>query len=207
MSRIGNGLKRGPQAGTIRYNQPMIEITTRRWYVLSFTLLALAAAWIALSAAAPAGVTGGRPPAPRAGFAAPDFELPAADGQAVRLSDLRGQPVLLNFWASWCPPCQAEMPAMQQVHLAYADRGYVVLAVNTTYQDAESDALAFVRDRGLTFPILFDRDGSAARLYEVRAMPTSFFIDAQGIIREVVVGGPMAEGLLRAQAEQMLENR
>ena len=174
------------------------------FFVIRIVILALGAGWIIISAPPPGSVTGGQIPAPSTGFLAPDFELEDRNGQRVRLSDLRGQPVLVNFWASWCPPCQAEMPAMQQVHEAYAEQGYVVLAVNTTYQDSEAKALAFLQERGLTFPVLFDRDGEASRLYEVRSMPTTFFIDRQGIIREVVIGGPISEGMLRAQAEQML---
>ncbi len=177
----------------------------KRWNLFSALALVLGAAWIALSAAAPGSVTGGLTPAPRRGFLAPDLALEDSNGQLVRLSDLRGRPVLVNFWASWCPPCQAEMPALQRVYDDYGEQGYVILAVNTTFQDSEAEALAFIEERGLTFPVLWDWDGDAARRYEVRSMPTSFFIDADGIIRDVVIGGPMSEGLLRAQAEQMLQ--
>lgn len=178
-----------------------------RWYTLSACLLILGAAWIALSTTWAGNITQGKKPAPRQGFLAPDFELVDTGGNLVRLSDFRGSPVLLNFWASWCPPCRAEMPAMQRVHEAYADKSYVILAVNTAYQDRETDALQFARQFDLTFPILFDRTGETSRLYEIRSMPTSFFIDSQGIIREVIVGGPMSEGLLRSQAERMMETR
>jgi cytochrome c biogenesis protein CcmG, thiol:disulfide interchange protein DsbE len=179
----------------------------KHWNLFSILLLVIGAGWIALSSPPPGSVTSGKIPAPRQGFLAPDFELQDRAGNAVRLSDLRGQPVLVNFWASWCPPCQAEMPAMQRVHETYAEQGYVVLAVNTTYQDNEADARAFLDERGLTFTVLFDRDGGASSLYVVRSMPTSFFIDHEGVIREVVIGGPMSEGLLRSQAEKMLGER
>lgn len=169
------------------------------------TLLVLGAAWIVLSAPLPGATTGGKIPAPRQGFLAPDFELQDGQGNAVRLSDLRGQPVLVNFWASWCPPCQAEMPAMQAVHERYAEEGFVILAVNVTAQDSEAAAMDFIASRGLTFQVLFDRNGEASRLYETRALPTSFFIDSQGIIQEVVVGGPMTEALLRTEAEGLLQ--
>lgn len=168
-------------------------------------LLALGAAWIVLSAPPPGTTTAGKIPAPRQGFLAPDFELQDGQGNTVRLSDLRGQPVLVNFWASWCPPCQAEMPAMQAVHERYAEEGFVILAVNATAQDREAAAVDFATSRGLTFPILFDRSGEASRLYETRALPSSFFIDSQGIIQEVVVGGPMTEALLRTEAEGLLK--
>jgi cytochrome c biogenesis protein CcmG, thiol:disulfide interchange protein DsbE len=178
----------------------------RYWNIFSAVVLVVGAAWMALSIPAEGSVTEGRAPAPRQGFLAPDFELQDAQGRPVHLSELRGRPVLVNFWASWCPPCQAEMPAMQAVHEAYGEQ-YVILAVNTTYQDSETDALRFIQQKGLTFPVLFDRDGATSRRYEVRAMPTSFFIDSEGIIQEVVVGGPMSEGLLRSQAERMIGER
>jgi peroxiredoxin len=153
----------------------------------------------------PAGVlTGGKIPAPREGFMAPDFSLQDAAGNTVRLSDLRGKPVLINLWASWCPPCKAEMPAMQTVHEQYASRGFTILAVNTTFQDDATAAADFITSRALTFPVLFDLDGEVSRQYQVRSMPTSFFVDSEGMIRRVVIGGPMSEALLRAEAEQML---
>src|SRR5690606_34345406 len=114
-----------------------------------------------------------------------------------RLSDLRGRPVLVNLWASWCGPCQAEMPAMQKIHEQYGPQGFTILAVNTTFQDERTSAEEFAANRGLTFPIVFDLDGKVSRSYQVRSMPTSFFIDQDGIIRRVVIGGPMSEALLR----------
>lgn len=178
---------------------------TRHWTLLSIALLIISAGWIALSAPEPGSTTGGLIPAPRQGFLAPNFALPDAQGNLVELNQLRGRPVLVNFWASWCPPCQAEMPAMQKVHEEFGEQGFVVLAVNTAYQDDERAAARFLEERGLTFPVVYDRSGDSARLYEMRALPTSFFIGADGIIQEVVVGGPMSEALLRAQAGRLLE--
>ena len=178
---------------------------TRPWTLFSIALLAICAAWIALSAPAPGATTNGQIPAPRQGFLAPDFVLNDAQGNPLQLSTLRGKGVVLNFWASWCPPCKEEMPAMQRVHEVYADQGLVILAVNTTYQDGEADALSFLEQRGLTFSVVFDRSGETARQYEIPALPTTFFIDANGIIQDVVVGGPMSEALLRSQAEQLLQ--
>ena len=146
-------------------------------------------------------------PAPQKGFLAPDFELETADGGTVRLSELRGRPVVLNVWTSWCPPCREEMPALERVHQAYQGQGVVVLGLNSTFQDVRENAQAFAAERGLTFPIVFDEDGQATRLYQVRALPTTFFIDANGIIQEVVAGGPMAEALLRIRIEQLIDKR
>jgi cytochrome c biogenesis protein CcmG, thiol:disulfide interchange protein DsbE len=177
----------------------------RNWTLFSILVLAAAAGWMVFLPPLPGATTGGHIPAPREGFLAPDFNLQDSAGQTVRLSDLRGHPVLVNLWASWCPPCQAEMPDMQKVYEKYAPQGFTILAVNTTYQDQKSSAQAFTAQHGLTFPVLFDLDGTVSHQYLVNAMPTSFFIDRQGIIRRVVIGGPMAEGLLRTEIEQLLK--
>ena len=183
---------------------------TRRlvaWNLLSLAILLLGAGWIWLSAA-PAGTTAaGEIPAPRAGFLAPDFSLPDGEGNLTTLSELRGQAALVNLWASWCTPCQAEMPAMQRVYEEYRDQGFIILAVNAAQQDSQAAAAQFAAEHGLTFPILYDLDGSVARSYRLSALPTSFFILPDGTIQEVVIGGPMAEALLRARVEQLLEKR
>lgn len=177
----------------------------RRWTLFSIVILAACAAWIALTAPPPGATTDGQIPAPRQGFLAPDFSLQDAQGGTVRLNDLRGKAVILNFWASWCPPCKAEMPALQRVHEDYAGQDLVILAVNTTFQDGQEAALNFLQQGGLTFPVVYDQSGETSSLYEIRAMPTTYFIDRQGMIQNVVVGGPMSEALLRSQAEQLLQ--
>jgi cytochrome c biogenesis protein CcmG, thiol:disulfide interchange protein DsbE len=176
------------------------------WPLFSIFVLLAGAAWIWASAAPPGSTTGGRIPAPKAGFLAPDFLLKDPQGETLQLSELAGQPVLVNLWASWCPPCRAEMPAMQRVYEEYQAQGFVILAVNATDQDNLNAANAFVESLGLTFPILLDPTGEASAAYEVRALPTSFFIDREGIIREVVIGGPMSEALLRIRVQQILES-
>ncbi|HJW90377.1 MAG TPA: redoxin domain-containing protein [Anaerolineales bacterium] len=175
-----------------------------QWTLNSLGILLLGAAWIWASAV-PAGSQNGRLPAPQAGFQAPDFRLPTPSGETISLADLRGQPVLINLWASWCPPCREEMPAIQRVYQDYQSRGFVVLAVNATSQDSLPSALEFVSELGLTFPILLDTDGQVSALYRLRSLPTSFFVDGKGIIREVVIGGPMSEALLRIRVEQLFE--
>jgi len=168
--------------------------------------LSLGAGWTFLSRI-PATATnpGERPPSPRQGFMAPDFTLDLLGGGQVKLSDLRGKPVMVNLWASWCPPCRAEMPAIEKVYRDYKDLGLVVLGVNTTNQDSEADAAAFVHEYGLTFPIPLDRDGSVSVRYALRGLPTTFFIDRKGIIRSVVVGGPMSEAVIRSNVEDLLK--
>lgn len=175
------------------------------WTLFSILVLVFGAGWMVFSPLPAGGVTGGKIPAAREGFLAPDFALQNMQGETVRLSELRGQPVLVNLWASWCPPCKEEMPAMQAVYDEYAPRGFIVLAINTTFQDDRDSALRFTEQQALTFPILFDETGEVSRAYQTRLMPTSFFIDQEGVIQRVVLGGPMSEALLRAEIERLLE--
>ena len=148
--------------------------------------------------------TAGMIPAPMEGFLAPDFELVTLNGESIALSDLHGKSILINFWASWCPPCRSEMPAMQQIYTEYRLDDFVILAVNGTHQDSLTKAESFVAERGLTFPILLDTDGQVSSIYQVRSLPTSFFVDSEGVIREVVIGGPMSEALLRTRVDRLL---
>jgi peroxiredoxin len=97
------------------------------------------------------------------------------------------------------------MPALQKVYAANRDHGLDVVAVNSTFQDSPAEAEAFVRDLGLTFPILLDRDGAMSRRYLLRALPSTFFIDRKGVIRSVVVGGPMNEALVQTKIEALLQ--
>ena len=176
----------------------------RRRAIYSLILL-LGLAWIYVSADRSGTSTAGQIPAPQQGFLAPDFELKTPTGETVRLSDLRGQAVLVNLWATWCPPCRAEMQAIETVYNEYKDQGFVVLAVNMTYQDDPLDVMPFVTDQGLTFPILLDETGDMANAYQLNSLPSSYFIGRDGIIREVVIGGPMAEALLRTRVEDILK--
>jgi cytochrome c biogenesis protein CcmG/thiol:disulfide interchange protein DsbE len=183
----------------------MNKITIASWSVFSILVLTMGAAWIWSSAAPFSNTTQGYIPAPQEGFLAPDFRLETFGGDRYTLSDLRGKPVLINFWASWCPPCRSEMPAIQNVFDEFQDQGFVILAVNSTDQDNLGNAITFAQIRKLTFPILLDRDGSVGDLYEVRSLPTTFFVDPNGLIQDVVVGGPMSEALLRIRVEQLME--
>jgi cytochrome c biogenesis protein CcmG/thiol:disulfide interchange protein DsbE len=168
-------------------------------------ILILGFAWILASANRSGTSTTGKLPAPQTGFLAPDFELVTFTGESIKLSDLRGKAVLVNLWATWCPPCRAEMPAMERVYNDYKDQGFVVLAVNMTHQDTFSNIAPFIEEYKLTFPILFDETGDLARAYQLRSLPSSYFIDRDGEIREVVIGGPMAEALLRTRVEEILK--
>ena len=168
-------------------------------------ILLLGLAWILASADKSDASDSGTVAAPQQGFLAPDFELTTTTGETIRLSDLRGQAVLVNLWATWCPPCRAEMKSIEKVYNEYKDQGFVVLAVNMTYQDDASAILPFITEQGLTYPILLDNTGDMAHAYQLRSLPSSFFINRAGIINEVVIGGPMAEALLRTRIEEILK--
>jgi len=178
---------------------------TNQRQITYIAILLLGLAWIFVSVDRTGTSTSGLIPAPQQGFLAPDFELQTTAGETVKLSDLRGQAVLVNLWATWCPPCRAEMPAIENIHNEYKDDGLVVLAVNMTYQDTASNIAPFLDEYGITFSILLDQTGQVGTAYQLRSLPSSFFIGRDGIIQEVVIGGPMAEALLRTRVEQILK--
>ena len=176
-----------------------------RFSVIFVVILIAGLGWMALSAAEPASTTSGRIPSPREGFLAPDFTLATLDGEQITLSELRGDPVVLNLWATWCPPCRAEMPALQEVYEQNRARGLKVIAVNMTFQDNASEAEAFIRQYALTFPVPLDMTGAVGNSYQMRALPSTFFINQEGIIQQVIIGGPMAEATLQAAVEALFE--
>jgi peroxiredoxin len=173
--------------------------------IVYITVLLLALVWIYRSADRSGASTAGNIPAPQQGFRAPDFDLRTPTGKSIKLSDLRGQAVLVNLWATWCPPCREEMQTIEKVYQAYKDEGFTVLAVNMTYQDDSLAVTPFVDQQKLTFPILLDETGEMAQAYQLRSLPSSYFIRRDGIINEVVIGGPMSEALLRTRIEAILK--
>ncbi len=142
---------------------------------------------------------------PREGFLAPDFTLDTLDGSKITLSALRGKIVVVNIWATWCPPCRAETPALEKAYEQYKDSGVVILGVDLTNQDSISDVTSFVQEFKLTYPILLDRDGSVGYLYQIKGLPSTFFIDRAGVIRTAVVGGPMSDTFIRSKIEALLK--
>lgn len=117
------------------------------------------------------------------GEPAPDFELNSLDGEAVRLSHFRGRPVLLTFGASWCPDCRLEAPLIQELHEDHPE--LVVLLVDS--RESPDVVQGFADDFGMTHPVLLDRDGEMSELYQIFAIPTELFIDADGIIRAKLI--------------------
>ena len=178
-------------------------VSSKRWNMLMVAVVGLSALWMYISRV-PLQTPTSASTSPQIGFAAPDFTLDTLDGETLSLSNLRGQVVLINLWASWCPPCRAEMPALDNVYRQYREAGFVVLGLNTTYQDSETDASIFVRTLGLEFPILLDRDGAVSRQYQLQALPTSYFVGRDGTIRDVVFGGPMTEAIIATRIQSLL---
>jgi len=119
-------------------------------------------------------------------MAAPDFTLFSPEGEEISLSDYEGQVILVNWWATWCPPCKAEMPAIHAFYETHQADGFVVLAVNS--QEGASTVKSFIQDNGFTFPVLLDSQGQVMDRYHVRALPTSFIIDRHGLIQHIQTG-------------------
>lgn len=117
---------------------------------------------------------------------APDFTLQTAAGDTVQLSDFLGQPVLINFWATWCGPCRIEMPVIQERFERDKEEGLVVLAVN--FDESLEEVAAYGEELGLTFHLVLDPGGEIQTRYRNRSYPTTFFVDAQGIIRAHHIG-------------------
>lgn len=126
------------------------------------------------------GASGARRTA-KVGEPAPDFALPTPDGETVRLSDLRGRPVLLNFWATWCPPCKIEMPDIEALYQKYKDQGFTVIAIDQ--QESAEAVQKYFDEMGLSFQPVIDSSGEIFSLYRVVALPTSYFVDAEGVVR------------------------
>jgi len=138
---------------------------------------------------------------PQVGDAAPDFQLTSLDGQAVSLSDFAGSPVLLNFWATWCVPCKMETPYLQEVYDEWQVMGLVLLAVDI--RESSSTVEAFMQNEGLTFTVLLDSEGKVGGQYNIRTIPTTFFIDLNGVIQEVRLGAFQGKAEIEASLNQL----
>ena len=125
---------------------------------------------------------------PKVGQLAPDFTLQTLSGTTVRLSQWRGRPVIINFWATWCVACRAESTLLERTYQQKATQGLVVLGVNVTQEDTLASVQNYVTTSALTFPIALDSHGAVTDAYHVPGLPVTFFVDAQGIIRNVIVG-------------------
>jgi cytochrome c biogenesis protein CcmG, thiol:disulfide interchange protein DsbE len=167
-----------------------------RWHFLFLTLLIGGSAWVWISRVPATALTLERSPQPAIGYPAPDFTQTTLAGETISLAGLRGTPVVLNFWATWCDPCRREMPALQATAEQFDGQ---VLILGIDQGEAAPTVAAFIEEYGLTYPILLDEAFTVGDLYNVRGMPTTFFIDGDGIIRHLWVGEmnriTLAEGI------------
>jgi thiol-disulfide isomerase/thioredoxin len=137
---------------------------------------------------------------------AAEFSLPARTGEAVSLSSLKGQVVLINFWATWCGPCRKEMPLLEQIQKKYASLGFTLLGVNVEEDTAMMDT--FLKDVPVTFPILLDPANGISKLYNVSAMPSTVIVDRKGNIRYIHQGyQPGDESKYQDMIRQLIRER
>lgn len=182
-----------------------MDRTRAGWLGLLLAAILLGAAWIYYSRA-PLGA--GYDPAhlasaPQPGFLAPDFTLDTPDGGTITLSDYRGAPVVVNFWATWCPPCRAEMPFFENVSRHYEGR-VAILGVD---QGEPAELVAqFAAELNITYPLPLDSDSRVSRQYQVRSLPTTFFIDDRGIVRDIHIG-LISQAVLEEKIERLLSRQ
>ncbi|MFN0073294.1 MAG: TlpA family protein disulfide reductase [Chloroflexota bacterium] len=132
---------------------------------------------------------------------APDFSLVTLDDRTLSLAELRGKVVVLNFWATWCTPCRAEMPALEQVYQSYRERGLVIVGIDV--QEPADKVRAFLPEVGVTFPIVLDSDSRLALRYRATGLPATFIVDRAGTVRDIRLG-PYTEEMLMARLEPLL---
>nr|WP_255437590.1 redoxin domain-containing protein [Thalassobacillus sp. CUG 92003] len=133
------------------------------------------------------------------GSPAPEFRLKRLNGETVSLSDYEGEKIMINFWATWCPPCRAEMPDMEKL---YKETDIEILAVNLTgTEDSRGDVNQFVNELELSFPILLDQDSSIMAKYKVSPVPTSIFVDENGTIQSVMLGAMNYDMMIKRYEE------
>jgi len=172
-----------PQGGMPNSKRRVLPLGLLMIVVAGLFVGVVAAALIIFEPFSPQRTAGGRvpttvPQAVMVGERAPDFTAETASGETIRLRDLRGRPVVLNFWATWCAPCRVEMPALQSASQRYEESGLTILAINA--MEPVDRVNEFMDELGLTFPAVLDPEGEILDLYEVRVFPTTIVIDAEG---------------------------
>ena len=143
---------------------------------------------------------------PEVGFLAPDFNLQTMDGQVVKLADLRGRPVVISYWATWCEPCKQELPILQQISNEYANSGLLIVTVDAIEQDNIDNIQGLLDQLGINLPVLLDQQNQFQSAYKQLFFPTSYFIDSNGVIRFIKLGDAK-ETELRTKVEQLVNNQ
>lgn len=138
------------------------------------------------------------------GYLAPDFTIASMEGEEIRLSELRGEPVFINFWASWCEPCKEEMPHLLEAYKKYGSEINFVM-INVIEQEFNKESMnKYIKEAGLTFPIYLDKKDNVSTLYNILGYPTSFFINKDGVIQEIVMR-PMSSEMIVQLMNQLLD--
>ncbi len=189
-------------------NHPESTLLKNRWVWVAIigVVILLGGAWIIFSQTLKANaVTGAEAitlePAPIAGHPAPDFELKTLEGEVLRLSDFRGKPVIVNFWATWCGPCRAEFPDFQEASVDNADT-LMIIGVNNTAADQVGLVGDFITEMGATFPIVLDESGETVKTYRILGLPTTVFVDADGVVNEVFTG-PISKAYIESKIPEL----
>ncbi|WP_425456436.1 redoxin domain-containing protein [Cohnella pontilimi] len=138
----------------------------------------------------------------KAGNKPPEFRLLGLDGTAHDLSEYKGKPLILNFWGTWCPPCRAEMPALQSVYDRWKDKGVQLVGINLS--EEKLTVQNFAREVGASFPILLDRNRQTEKKYGLKQYPTTFFIGADGKIQDIMIGGPLSENDIESRIAKLM---
>ena len=156
-----------------------------RWTLFLITILVAGSAWIWQSRVPVDYIPASKDPQPAVGHPAPDFTLTTVDGQPFTLSDLNGTPVVLNFWATWCGPCRAEMPELQSAAQRYEP---TIRIIGVDQGEDAGTVQSFLDELGVTFSVPMDTEMDIGERYRIIGLPTTFFIDKEGIIRQVWAG-------------------
>jgi len=143
------------------------------------------------------------PAEPRVGSRAPDFSLQTLEGGVLQLSGLFGQPFLISYWATWCGPCMNELSILGRIYAEYQGQGLKIVTINAIEQDNLSQVQQMVMEQGINFPVLLDKDEQFARSYQAMFFPTTYYVDQNGVIREIVLGDT-SEGEFRQKIENLL---
>lgn len=167
-----------------------------RWHLIFISILFFGGGWLWWTQAPTSAGDEERAPQPAVNHPAPDFDLVTLDGDRISLAALQGKPMVINFWATWCAPCRAEMPMLQSTWERYAD---TVVIIGVDVDEDPAVVKAFVDELGLTFPIALDQGAEMSGRYNVRGLPTTLFVDGSGVIRKIYPGqlhsAILAEGI------------